>query len=221
MTLPVTLPNVYDLIVTKANHGDPSIRWRNTMTFFSLSVPTPTTPIVAAILGWNNGSTWPDTDLVEVSCYNWSRGRLPYPTGTAIFTETLSLPGTANTVWTHLGSPYDPVGGEVCLRIDHIPEAPGRDGRTFLRGLLGSLDIAAISGGRWILTSTVANLQANLNSLNSLTALDAHFSSGLSSDKLVIVRYSPKTETVHGSDEVAALSVVGVTTNKRSRANRR
>lgn len=221
MAPPVTLPGAYDHISTFQNIANPTEKWRATMTFAAPAVPGPSTPIVQAIEGFMSTVVHSDAQIIQHSVYNWARGRQPYPLGTPIFTITGAVPGVAGAEWTALASPYIPAGGEVVLRIDHEPVGGGRPGRNFFRALLGKSDVSSTSGGKWILVPTVLALQVNLATILTATSLATFLNGGVGGARLIIVRYSPKTNIVHGETDVSTLQVVGVTTNKLSRKNRR
>lgn len=216
-----TLPGVYDAIVTKQNISDPAIKWRNTWTFKSVNTPAQGDPFFTDLLLLEGGLIWPDSELVELSVYNWARGRQPYPLGQPIFTTTLASPGYADTGWTHLQHPRTPTSGIVCLRLDHNPISGGKPGRTFSRAILGAGDVTAISGGRFTLVPTVPNVDADWQAVIGHAAFAQYFSPGAGGYELVIVRYTRKTDTVHGFTGVLSIRVIGATTNKLSRKGRR
>lgn len=215
-----TFPNGYDLIVTYQNQTDPTIQWRNTFTFISNTVPVFGAGIVGALGGFAQTLCHPDSSVVEYKCYNWARGRQPYPLGLPLFVHTLNIPGTAPSHWTALSASYVPTGGEVVLRIDHVPTALGRPGRTFVRGLLGENDISALSGGRIFLTGSLATFQADLNTIVSSSGLGAFLVPTATTQVLAVIQYTKKTDTVHGYAGIGSLVVIDATNNKRSRKNK-
>lgn len=221
MATPVTLPGAYDIIFGVHNFDDPAIKWRQTFTFQSTISPVIGEGIVEALATFSNACVRSDSVNDSIAIYNWARGRQPYPTGDAVAVDTLSVAGSAASHWPHLNSTYDPAPGEVCLRIDHAPSVGSKPGRSFLRGLLGEADITSLTGGAVLLVPTVTNLQADLNTLLSTSGLSAYFGSGTGGQRLCIVRYSPKTNVVHGAVDVNGFNVIGATTNKRQRRNRR
>ena len=224
MATPVTLANAYDAIVTYQNIGDPAVRWRNTYTFHSDTVPIPGAGIVGAIGTFAVGMVHSDVELVELSVYNWSRGRLPYPSGSPLFSTISANPGLADSHWPHLTTPYTANAGEVSLRSDHQPQTAGKPGRSFFRALLGAGDITAISGGRWSLKSPVstAGLQSDMEALLTVSTLKTYMSAGApGGQELVVVRFSKKLNAVFGSTLVTDFVVLGVTTNKNRRTSRR
>lgn len=218
----VTEPGYYDQIITYQNHLNPAIKWRNTYTFSSVvSPPVNGAGIVQAISAFAVGLVHSDTDLVETAVYNWARGRQPYPLGSPLFVDVGAVPGTADTNWPHLATPYDPPVGSLVLRIDHQPNVGGKPGRNFYRALLGDEDIDSVSGGPPALVPTVANLQADLNALLTASGLHNYFDAGLGNQFLALVRFSKKTFTVNGTTSIHSFNVIDATENKRSRKNKR
>lgn len=218
---PVTLPGTYDMIVEYQNASTPTVTWRNTYTFQSSVLPTLTTPIVAAIGSFAFNLVHSDVNYIGWKVYNWARGRQPYPLGSPVLVDSFSSPGNAGTEFPSLHVPYTPAGGEVALRVDHEPATAGRPGRNFLRGLLGSGDLSAISGGRWNLVTPLANINANYQAVLNATGLSSFFGPGSGNAALVIVRYSPKTGIIHGVSLVNGFTPLGVTTVKLSRKGRK
>jgi hypothetical protein len=219
---PVSLANVYDLIITMRNIANPDITWRNTYTFYSPTVPVVADPFPQHAVVFQQNMIWADCEIVEVSCYNWSRGTQPYPSGMPLWTIIVAYAGTAVTHWgAQLQTPHVATGAEVVMRLDHSPAVGNKPGRNFYRGLLGMGDVASISVGKWILIIAIAILQAILDTIGNTTLFYQHLAAGASAQKLVVVRYSPKTHTVHGYTPVTAINLIDVTTNKKSRKNRR
>lgn len=219
---PVTLPGVYEMIVEFSNVADPTIRWRNTFAFASTPTPAPGDAITSAIYNFCKGMIHDDAQISKFSVYNWARGPQPYPTGSPLFTGTVADLGTAATIWgSALGPTYTPPGGEVVARIDHLPVSGSKPGRNFFRGLFGTENVAALSAGRWFLLIAIAVLQTILDNLLSSahSNLVAFQGAGSGGQRLVVVRYSPKTGVVHGTSNIASMKLIGVTTNKRTRKN--
>lgn len=221
MAPPVTLPNAYDMIVSYENTADPSIKWRQTYTFQSEEPPSIGAGIVEALATYSICLVRSDSNATGIALYNWARGRQPYPTGDAIETDSLAVPGEAGAHWPHLASEYVPVGGEQVLRIDHEPGVGSKPGRSFVRGLLGTGDISALTGGGIELVPLVADLQTDLGNIIIASGLTPYFGGGTGGQNLCIVRYSPKTNVVHGAVSVTSFHVIGATTNKRSRKSSR
>lgn len=221
MADPVVLSNVYDIVVTFENLADPTITWRNTFTVFSPDTPVHDTTIALAISGFCKAMIWPDSAVVKVACYSWGRGSHPYPSGSALWENVGSVEGTADSNWPHLNATHHPAGGEVALRVDHATAAIGRPGRSFFRTLLGKDDITALSGGKWTTVPTIVNLQTDLLGVLAASTLGSYFGGGSGGQYLTIVRYSPKTNTVHGNVPVSSFQVIGATTSKRFRSNKR
>jgi hypothetical protein len=220
---PVTLANTYTLIVEMFNTANPQLKWRNSFDFQSTGVPTIAgSPLCQSIKTFMGAMVNADTTIGKFALYNWAKGTQPYPTGLPIDVFYWNVPGAAPATWaTALFTPYSPVGGEIALRMDHEPVTPGKPGRTFFRGLLGEGDIKALTGGQWVLTVLIAILQAILDNLLAATHVNTFFGAGSGGEKLVIVRYSPKTGVVHGASSVSSWRLMGATTNKRTRKNPR
>lgn len=220
----VTLPNVYDLIVSVENSANSMMKWRNTFTFYSGGSPAPGVGIIAAIGGFMEAMVRSDSTIVEFSCYNWARGRQPYPLGQPIFTITTAIQGTADSNWTSLTSPYSPVGGEVVMRVDHQPEAGGKPGRNFFRGLFGERDLSSITGGNWATVPSAGAIQTNLETILTASGLKnffGPFTPGPGTQVLAVVRYSKKLGTVFGYVPITDFRFVAVSTSKRTRKSRR
>jgi len=217
----VTFPDYYDFIATYQNDDDPSLKWRNTWTFFSGTAPVLGAGIVGALALFATTLIHSDASVVLFDVYNWARGRQTYPNGSPIISYPAADPGVADAHWTHLHTPYVPVGGEVVLRIDHPSTGPGKPGRNFIRALMGEADIQAVSGGPPISTILIANLQADLANALAFSGLSSYFHAGLGGQYLANVRYSKKNGVVGGASQIDGFSVIEVTTNKRTRKNKK
>ena len=217
-----TLPGVYEFIAEFANHTNPNITWRNTVTFRSTATPTITSPIVTALNEFFMRMAQPDTDYVKRSVYNWARGAQPYPQGLPLFTDSTVVACIGDTVWdSALGSTYKPTGGEVCMRVDHESGSPGKPGRNFFRGLLGEDNIASLSGGQWFLLIAIAVLQTILDNISHTVGLDVFFGAGSGGTQLGTVRWSKVHLTAPTFQPTTSFRIMGVTTNKRTRKNKK
>lgn len=221
MGTPVTLANAYEAVVEYALISDPTITWRNTYSYHSNTTPVEGAGLPAALATFVGGFAWPDTNLVKLTHYNWARGRQPYPSGEPIFVDPVNAACVANTIFTSLATPHHPTGAEVVFRMDHFATSGGRPGRTFIRSLLGMGDVTAVSGGKWTLVPSLASLQAEMSSALAGSGLGAYFDAGSGGQWLSIVRYSPKTNVVHGDVQIAEWSLVGPTTNRSARKNKK
>lgn len=217
----VTFPGYYDFIATFQNDTDPSLKWRNTWTFYSPTTPVLGAGIVGALALFATTLCHADASVVLFDVYNWSRGRQTYPDGSPIISYPAADGGVADTYWTHLHTPYVPVGSETVLRIDHPSVSPGKPGRNFIRALMGEDDVSAVSGGPPISNVAISDLQADLASALGFSHLNNYFHAGTGGQYLANVRYSKKTTTVLGASEIDGFSVIEVTTNKRTRKNKR
>jgi hypothetical protein len=216
-----TATGVYDAIFEFTNNAAPLDKWRTTLTYIQTIVPSPTDAFIIAIEGVWKAFVHPDVTLSTITVYNWSRGALIYPAGSPIFTKTTNVVGTADTNWPHLAPLYSPNGGEVCLRMDHEPTTGGKPGRSFLRALLGEDDVSAQSGGRWILNPTLANLQSDLNGILTGGGLMPYFGAGLGGTIIGIQRFSKKHSVVGPFVPCTGFTLIGVTTNKLTRKNKK
>jgi hypothetical protein len=217
----ITFPDYYDFIVTYQNNSNPKIKWRNTYTFYSATTPVLGAGIVAALATYTVGLIHSDASAVLFDVYNWARGRQPYPLGSPIISYPAADAGTADTYWSHLVTPYVPAAGLICLRVDKPCDTAGKPGRNFLRGLLGEGDTDAVSGGPPLLTTTVANLQANLGSVIAAAGLAVYFNAGTGGQHLAQIRFGGKPAAVQGVSEINGFSVIEATANKLSRKNKK
>jgi hypothetical protein len=222
MATPVTLPGVYTAIIEVANTNDPSKTWRNTYDFFQSSLPQPTDPIANGLRQWQVSHTHTDAHLSKMAVYNWSKGRQPYPLGQPIWSQSLTTVGDAATAWGY-PLPYTvlAVGGEVVLRVDR--EHPGgfRPGRLFLRALINEGDVSVVgSGEKWGLTLSSPLTQAHLNSIVA-GSIGSFLNQTPPSTGLCVVQYSPKTNVVHGFIPQSSFLLIGASTNKQTRKNKR
>lgn len=217
----VTLSGVYTAIVEFFNNTDDTINWRNVYDFVASSPPVSGNAFVAALAAFGRGLIWPDSTLKSVKVFNWAKGTHPYPDGEPLFEDVFDYTGTAGDHWSHLHSTYEPNGGEVCLRLDLEPSTGGKPGRKFCRGLLGQLDVTSLSGGKWLFAESRDNLQTDLGGLAVAAGLNVYLGSGSGGIHMCVVRYSPKTNIVHGSVPVGAIVVQKPTTNKQTRKNRK
>lgn len=218
---PVTLANVYEMIFTMENTATGK-QWRNSYSFYSPSTPVSGDNAADHLYRMQIAMVRSDSKIVKQACYAWARGTQPYPLGMPIWEATLAAVGTADAAWLGLVDPtYEPTGGEVCLRMDHEPLAGNKPGRTFFRGFLGKLDISATTVGKWVLIALIGAFQAVLDTILASSNVNDLFASGASPQKLVVVRYSPKTNTVHGYTAVTAFTLIGATTNKVNRKSKK
>lgn len=217
MTTPVYLPNVYSIIVQYANTDNVDLRWRNTYDIFAAAAPAPGDAVVDAIGAMALAMAHDDTTLESITCYNWARGTVPYPTGTALWVKTIGVVCTAEADWGSVISGYVPGDKSLCLRIDHQPSTSGKPGRNFIRGLLGTNDVSSVTGGKWILGHPASEWETALLVILVDANIPQYFSGGSSAIKFVTVRYSPKTNTVHGYTVEAGWTVIGATTAKGNR----
>lgn len=218
---PVTLANVYEMIFTMQNVATGK-QWRNSYTFYSPATPVSGDNAADHLYRMQIAMVRLDSQIVKQACYNWARGTQPYPLGMPVWEATLANPGTADADWSTVLDPaYEAVGGEVVVRVDHEPLTGNKPGRSFFRGLVGKNDVASTTVGRWLLIALIAALQAVLDAITSGSHVNDMFAGGSSSQKLVVVRYSPKTNTVHGYTLVTGLKLIGASTNKLTRKNKR
>jgi len=218
----VTQPGTYDLIVTMQNNLNTAIKWRNTYTFTAPAVPSAVSPIVTGLTRYTQAMCPVNATVVSAACYNWARGRQPYPLGQPVFTEVLNQAGTTAGDWGYTiqaGSYY--MAGEVAMRIDHIPALGGRPGRNFFRSMIMDVQLNALVGGSWTLEQPTPFTQTQLQNIIVMAGLVPFFAPGAAVEKLVIVRFSPKTGVVHGSSQVESFGLVGVTTTKINRKNKK
>jgi len=223
MGTPVTLLNVWTLIYEYQNIADPTNTWRNTFDFFDgTAVPTATDHIVTSLNAFTNSMLHASDQSVKVSCYAWAKGRQPYPSGEPIFTFTQAVPGVAAAIWyPPMTGSFSPTGKEVVARIDHEPTLGGKPGRSFLRRFFGILDIAGSAEGDWIIPGGAPGYDSVLQGVITSTGLNEHLNGGTSNVKLAVVRYSPKTNVVHGYSNINSLKFIGVTTNRATRKNKK
>jgi hypothetical protein len=213
---------VYTLVIENSLISDPAQKWRNTFDFSNATVPHPLDGVVTSLTALSNTFIHSDSQTDKVTCYNWAKGRQPYPNGTPIFERLFGTPGSADTAWTPpLSTGYEPQGGEVVFRVDHAPVGGGRPGRSFFRAFLGSEDIQSTSGGKWFLSASLSSFQTKLDSIITSTGLAPYLGGGLAGTAVVVVRYSPKTNIVHGAVNVEELNAIGVSTNKQTRKNKK
>lgn len=217
----VTLPGVYSAVVEMENIANPEDHWRNVWDFAASAAPVVGDALVTALRQFHAKSLQADSRVKEISVYNWAKGAHPYPQGQPLFVDNTPEVGTALIDWAHIDPTYLPTGGEVCLRIDVNPVSGGKTGRKFMRGLLGKNDVSAVTGGRWSTVATQTNLQGDLAAAATAAGLTPYLGAGSGGKRLVVVRYSPKTNTVSGSVNVAGLIVVQATTNRQTRKNKK
>lgn len=216
----VTFPGAYDVIFEYHNVTDPTIFWRTTWTIVDNAPPTWPGGILGALQAYVTAMVHSDVLVDKLSVYNWARGRLPYPLGTPLFIQPLSLIGQADGNWPALSTPYTPAGGEVCLRVDKIASG-GKNGRNFHRALLGEDDISALSGGRISTVASVAVLQTQHDTIVTNAGLHSFMLPAATTTGLIVMRFSEKTGVVHGYSMLSSMSVIGATTNKLNRKNRK
>ena len=220
--IPITLPGYYDIVWHMSNTANPNDQWRNTFTFKYPSVPPVGADLLAALGGLVQACTREDSQIDGYDVYNWSRGRQPYPAGLPVTSFRGVAAGTAHANWPHLNTAYVAAGGEIALRMDHDTMTPSKPGRTFFRGLLGAADIHAVTGGKWTLVPTVADLQADLNAIMTATGLGAFIDNITPAKQLVVVRWSKvHAPLVASAAEINSLNIIGVTTNRQTRKNPR
>lgn len=217
-----TFPNTYEAIVEFQNISQPQFKWRNTVSFFSPTVPTPTDGIIVALVAFFTDMVHTDVNFVQLVCYNWARGGpQPYPTGLPLFTLPVGVAGTADAAWGYSGAEVG-TGGEVVLRLDKTISGGLKPGKLFLRGLIREGDTGAASGGTWTLASgtplTAAKLELIVQNSGLLDYLGTH---SLHPQYLFDVAYSKKHDTAGPGHIVFDIDFHGVTTNKLSRKNRR
>jgi hypothetical protein len=221
MPSPVFLTDAYEMIISYQNTSDPTLKWRNTWEIFSTSAPLPTDPLVSNLILLGLAFADASVTLETISCYAWARGTVPYPEGSALWVKTVGSACTAGSDWGTVRASYIAGDKSLCLRIDKEPFGSGRPGRNFIRGLIGTSDVSAIAGGRWQLDHTPASWNTALAVILTDANIPQYFSGGASSIKLIIVRYSAKTNTVHGYAEVTGLNIIGATTAKGNRKSAR
>jgi len=221
MATPVFLANVYELIFNYQNTSDTTLKWRTTHEIFSSSAPLPTDAIVTDLTLLAEAMADTDTTLETVACYAWARGTVPYPEGSALWIKTLGVPCTASSDWGTTRVTYVPGDKSLCLRIDKETVTSGRPGRNFIRALLGTGDVSSISGGKWQLVKSRTLWQEAFEVILADANVEQYFSAGSSAIKLVVVRYSPKTNTVHGYSEIGSMQIINATTAKGNRKSAR
>ena len=221
MATPVTLPGTYSLIMEYANNANPEDTWRNVFDFNYPTVPAIGSDLPFALASLATSCIRSDCSLIKRSLYNWAKGRQPYPLGEPLQVDTTVIAGAAAVPWTALDATYEPAGGEIALRADHEPFVGGKPGRTFFRGLLGKLDIQAVTGGNWALVPSLSSLQTNFNAILAGTTLNSYLGEPPSGKFLVVVRYSPKTNIVHGFSPLNTINLIGVTTCRRTHKNKK
>ena len=223
MTAPLTYPGVYTIVCEMENTANTAIKWRNTYDFVAAVTPTDSNPIMDNVMHFQDSMTDPDSTFVEMRVYNWAKGAQPYPDGLPLFVRTVNAPGDAVAAWGR-GSATPAAGGEVCLNIARRASGPVKPGRFFFRSTIRDADIESISGGRWTFTTGGAALftQTALNTIVADSGLAANLLGGVDpTNKLVLVPYS-KLHGTHGTFEVvSSIVLIGVTTNKQTRKNKK
>jgi hypothetical protein len=217
-------PNVYDLISHFHNTAQPQDKWSVTTTFYSPTTPTATDAIITAIRAYLQVFARPDSTLASDACYNWSRGANVYPAGLPVFTSVLNMTGTANSSsWpSSLTAQYVPAGAEVVFVVAKNTNGRSRPGRNFFRGFLGKAEIQAATGGKWVLVPSLSGMQTDLNAIESATGLAVYVGNiPNTAPHLVVQPYSKKHGTVGIPVPVVAQAVIGASTSKLNRRNKR
>jgi hypothetical protein len=216
---PVTLPNVYAVIFEMENIAIPAQKWRNTYDIFSSTTPAATDQILNDLASYQIRMTWSDSIVVGMKVYRWVRGAPPYPNGLPLFSTAMNTTGMAPTAWVANAGDIA-AGGEVCLSVERLHGGQGKVGRLFHRSIPRQPDLQATSGGKWFIgvgsPFTVTQYQSIMTPY-----LNEYFVTGTSAQKLVIVQYSPKHQTVSGYQVATNFVMVGVTTNKQGRKNKK
>lgn len=223
MATPITLANVYTAIVEYSVVGNPSIKWRNSYDFHSTVAPTGSADIVAALAAYAPGWIFSNSQMDSIKVYNWSKGTQPYPSGLPILEIAYGTPGHASTVWT-LSDTYNPLGNEVCVRVDKEHAGIGRPGRFFFRNMIPDGQVQASQGGKWAFTVgthiTQSAHTAFITSSGVVNYLAGHVDP-TTQQAFVTVQYSSKAHVVHGYNYDSNWVIIGPTTNKPTRKSKR
>lgn len=221
MPLPIPLANVYACIGIVRSGTNPDVKWRLTQDIHAAVVPTPSDIVFSDLSDFWLAMIWNLDVLEEIRVYNWVLGAQPYPAGLPIFVIPYNLNGSAAADWGTGAPPIPYCGDDVCLRIDKFHDGVGKPGRSFMRNLLRDNDIVSSAPGPWVLNPMSVFTQANLNTIVTSTGWGTHFASGSAAAQAVVVQASRKHETVSGFGHVTSLNLIGATTNKPTRKNKK
>jgi hypothetical protein len=221
----LTLPNVY-LVIGHFVAQDGVNTWRLETTIFQGSgTPAPTDAIITSIKNYylDNLITTCKLDRLELRRRTW--GNVPFSTQAAIWESTVGSFGNKVTSYGAEGSAG--VGKEVVafIRITNTGPKPGKQ---FIRGLLDNGDVYAEAGGQWIFLvggggPNVTNTK--YQTILASTGMTGYFG-GTADPRICVSHFSLKEYDADPTKlpfetSVNSMALVGVTTNKATRRNKK
>lgn len=224
---PLTLANVYTLIVQMQNTADPTVTWRNTWDILDVSgVPSPSDAIFTAIQAFHQGNLRQDCNIQMMTLRNWSQGPQPFSTRGFIWEKLIGVTSGQGdkTQPTPVGYGGEAAGnqavpGSVVLFCKRFSGSGGKVSHLFLRGLLDAGDIAAETGGKPVFIPSPRVTNALFNAIVSNTL--APYFAPSSGPALVNVHVGNHHAGPAFSSLISSVAMVGPSQNKQTRKNKK
>lgn len=221
----ITLPNVYRLLA-HFKGVDPTETWRSEFSIFaSGAVPQPGDAIINAAEAYWRDNLRTDCFLDHLELRKATWGDVIFSQQSALWTSTVGLAGTKIAAYGAQGA--NAVGKEVVCYV-RITNSGPKPGKQFLRQLLDEGDIAAVPGSPWqFLTPPMTPnvTDAKFQTLLGTTGITGFFGA-IPDPRLCVIHFSIKEFNINPANlpfesSVSAMHIVGPSTNKPTRKNKK
>jgi hypothetical protein len=205
---------------------DPTETWRTELTVTQpANVPQPTDPIILAIRDYFRHNLRNDCFLDHIELRQWSFGPQPLAGRGALWELAVAQSGLKVSTYGAEGSAVQVLGKEVVafVKQDTISAKPGKQ---FIRQLYDGQDIYAVAGSPWAYGAN-PNVTATVYGTSTTATLGAYFGNA-ASPQICVVHFSkknydanPVTANLPFSTAVTGMRLIGPTTNRPTRKNKR
>lgn len=218
MPLPPANQNfTFKLIGFFENNIAISNKWRHSMEIFSSSgAPSPTSPIVTAIVAFWESGLRPDVTMYQLELRYWTFGKQTDFHGSPIWVRSTSSIGAKGALYGGVGGTG--YAGSVVALIEKDVGDARRKGHSFLRGWLDVDDVDANSGDDWKVKGGARITDANFQTHSIVGTLDTYF--GSADPGLTVVRYN-QHQTVPVMTPILGMHYVGPITAKSHRRSKK
>jgi hypothetical protein len=205
--------------------ADITEKWRTELTVVGTTQPAPTDPIILAIRDYYRHNLRDDCQLAEIELRAWTFGPQPLAGRGSLWVLPLNLSGEKTVTYGGMQASPQLTGKEVVAFVK-INTTGGKPGKQFIRQLYDLGDIGAVAGAPWE-TLPTARVTPATYLVEANATLSPYFG-GSTNPGLCVVHFSkknynanPVTANLPFSTGTSSMTLVGPTTNKPTRKNKK
>lgn len=199
--------------------------WRSEFTINDSSAPAPADAIIGVLKDYFVHNLRSDCKLDRIEARQWSYGPQPLAGRGSLWVQPYQLPGEKPTIYGGEQAAPALAGKEVVAFVKLLTNA-NKPGKQFLRQLYDLGDIGAVAGSPWE-TLPGARVTPTAFEDENAVRLDPYFNPS-SGPGIVVVHFSkkhydlnPVSANLPFSTSVVGIELIGPTTNRPTRKNKR